>query len=214
MRTLPLYLATPKSGSGPGVIVLHSWWGLNPFFRSLCDRFAKAGFVALAPDLYSGQVATTESGARSLRAKVTATRRTPVYRQLIDAIDQLSHHESVTSPHVAVVGFSMGGHWALWLAQRPELPIRATVVFYAARNGDFSRSRSRFLFHFAEADAWVSAAGVNRLKRSMDIAATDVTYHVYPGTTHWFFESDRSDAFDKKAASLAWTRTLAFLNHA
>ncbi|MCP5297882.1 MAG: dienelactone hydrolase family protein, partial [Zoogloeaceae bacterium] len=72
----PHYLAIPKSGSGPGVIVLHSWWGLNPFFRGLCDRFAKAGFVALAPDLYSGQIATTELEARRLRAKATATRRT------------------------------------------------------------------------------------------------------------------------------------------
>ena len=214
MLASPHYLAIPKSGSGPGVIVLHSWWGLNPFFRGLCDRFAKAGFVALAPDLYSGQIATTELEARRLRAKATATRRTPAYRQLIDAIDHLSHHESVTSPHIAQVGFSMGGHWALWLAQRPELPIDATVVYYAARNGDFSRSRSRFLFHFAETDAWVSAAGVKRLKRSMDIAGKDVAYHVYPNTTHWFFESDRSDAFDKKAASLAWSRTLRFLKDA
>lgn len=105
----------------------------------------------------------------------------------------------------------MGGHWALWLAQRPELPIGATVVFYAARNGDYSRSGSRFLFHFAQNDAWVSAASVKKLKTSMHIAGRDVTYHEYPGTTHWFFESDRCDAFDKKAASLAWRRTLAFL---
>lgn len=206
------YLAIPKSGAGPGVIVLHSWWGLNSFFRNLCDRLAKVGFVALAPDLYFGQVASTEVEAKSLRAKITANRRTPAYRQLIDAIDQLSHHESVTTPQIAVVGFSMGGHWALWLAQRPELPIRATVVFYAVRNGDFSRSRSRFLFHFAEVDAWVSAPGVKKLKKSMDLAAKDVTYHVYPNTTHWFFERDRSDAFDNKAATLAWTRTLKFLN--
>ncbi|QKK10858.1 MAG: hypothetical protein HND59_03865 [Pseudomonadota bacterium] len=128
MTMPPHYLAIPKSGTGPGVLVLHSWWGLNPFFKELCDRFARAGFVALAPDLYSGKVATTVAAAKALRAQATASRRTPAYKMLIAAIEHLSHHAAVTAPGIALVGFSMGGHWALWLAQRPELPICATVI--------------------------------------------------------------------------------------
>jgi carboxymethylenebutenolidase len=211
MTIPPHYIAIPKSGSGLGVLVLHSWWGLNPFFKDLCERFADNGFVALAPDLYGGKVASTVEAARTLRAQETASRREPAYKMLTAAINYLSSHDAVTARHIAVVGFSMGGHWALWLAQRPELPIAATVAFYAARNGDYTQSNSRFLFHFAENDEWVSAASVKKLKRSLETAGKDVSYFSYPGTSHWFFESDRPEAFHRAAAALAWKRTLAFL---
>ncbi|HWR83110.1 MAG TPA: dienelactone hydrolase family protein [Candidatus Deferrimicrobium sp.] len=210
MIAQPHYIAIPKSGSGPGVVILHSWWGLNAFFKGLCDRLAEAGFVALAPDLYDGKVASTIEAARKLRAQATASRREPAYKTLMAAINSLSRHETVTTPDVAVAGFSMGGHWALWLAQRPELPIVATVVFYAARNGDFTRSNSRFLFHFAENDEWVSAASVKKLKKSLDLSGRSASYYDYPGTGHWFFENDRSEAFHPEAAAVAWERTLAF----
>jgi carboxymethylenebutenolidase len=205
------YIAIPKTGSGPGVLVLHSWWGLNAFFKGLCDRVADAGFVALAPDLYAGKVASTVAAAKKLRAAATASRRVPAYRMLVTAIDYLSRHEAVTTPQAALVGFSMGGHWALWLAQRSELPVAATVVFYASRSGDFTQSRSRFLFHFAEKDPWVSAASVKGLKRSLEAAGRSPIYCEYPGTTHWFFEEDRPEAFHRDAAVLSWERTLAFL---
>jgi carboxymethylenebutenolidase len=193
------------------VLVLHSWWGLNTFFKDLCDRFASAGFVALAPDLYDGGLASTVAGAKKLRAEATASRRVPAYKLLTAAIDSLSGLEATTSQRIAIAGFSMGGHWALWLAQRPELPISSTVVFYAARNGDFRQSRSRFLFHFAEEDEWVSVASVRKMKKSLEAAGKDVACYDYPGTTHWFFENDRRDAFHPSAAALAWERTLKFL---
>lgn len=211
MTIPPHYIAIPKSGSGPCVLVLHSWWGLNPFFKGLCDRFSDNGFVALAPDLYGGKVASTVEAAKALRAQATASRREPTYKILTAAINYLTRHEAVTTTHVAIVGFSMGGHWALWLAQRPELPISATVIFYAVRNGDFTRSSSRFLFHFAENDEWVSAASARKLRKSLDAAGRTASYYDYPGTHHWFFESDRPEAFHRDAAASAWKRTLAFL---
>jgi carboxymethylenebutenolidase len=210
MITQPHYIAIPKSGSGPGVVILHSWWGLNAFFKGLCDRLAEAGFVALAPDLYNGKVASTVEAAKKLRAQTTASRREPAYKTLMAEINFLSRHEAVTTPDVAVVGFSMGGHWALWLAQRPELPIAATVVFYAARNGDFSRSNSSFLLHFAENDEWVSAASVKKLRKSLAASGKSVSCYDYPDTSHWFFESDRPGAFHPEAAAVAWERTRAF----
>lgn len=193
------------------MIVLHSWWGLNAFFKGLCDRLAEAGFVALAPDLFSGKVASTPEAAKQLRAQATASRREPAYKTLMAAIDFLSRHDAVTTADVAVVGFSMGGHWALWLAQRPELPVVATVVFYAARNGDFTHSNSSFLFHFADNDEWVSAASVKKLKKNLELSGRSASYFDYPGTGHWFFESDRSEAFHPEAAVVAWKRTIAFL---
>lgn len=102
MSAIPHYLALPRSGAGPGVVVLHSWWGLDPFFRKLCDRFAREGFVALAPDLYSGRVATTPSEARALRAESTAKRSTPAYKVLIAAIEHLESLSAVRGPDAAL----------------------------------------------------------------------------------------------------------------
>ncbi|MBM3470257.1 MAG: dienelactone hydrolase family protein [Armatimonadetes bacterium] len=206
-----LYLATPESGSGPGVLVLHSWWGLNEFFRGFCDRLAGQGFVALAPDLFDGKVATTITQAKELRAKTTAARKESAYKYLIRMISVLLGEPAVRGPDIGVIGFSMGGHWAYWLAQRPELPIAATVTFYAARNGDYATTSSDFLAHFAETDEWVSAAGIRKLERSLTAAGRTVFFYTYPGTGHWFFEQDRVDAFDPEAAALAWDRTLLFL---
>jgi carboxymethylenebutenolidase len=207
----PHYIALPKGGKGPGLLVLHSWWGLNSFFRSLCDRFAAAGFVALAPDLYDGRVARTVAAARKLRAEATAARRVPAYKSLIAAIDHLVALDATAGERIGIAGFSMGGHWALWLAQREELPISAAVVFYAARNGNFRQSRSRFQFHLACHDEWVSAASVKKMKASLAGAGRPAEYFEYPGVGHWFFEADRPEAYCPSEADLAWRRTLEFL---
>jgi carboxymethylenebutenolidase len=210
MTQIDGHLVIPKAGTGGGVLILHSWWGLNDFFRDLCQRFADEGFVALAADLYGGKVATSISEAKRLRAAVTASRKEPAYKYLTRMIHFLSAHEAVCTPKIAVVGFSMGGHWAFWLAQRPELPIVATTTFYAARNGDYSKSASSFLGHFAETDEWVSAAGIRKLHRSLEGAGREFTFHTYPGTSHWFFEWDRTDVYNPKASELAWGRTIDF----
>ena len=105
----------------------------------------------------------------------------------------------------------MGAHWALWLSQRPELPIGATVAFYGARAGDYSSSRAVFLGHFAEKDDWVSAAALKKLKTSLETVGRMAEFFVYPDTSHWFFESDRADAYNSEAAELSWDRTIKFL---
>lgn len=208
---MPEHLEIPRSGHGAGVLVLHSWWGLNPFFVDLCRRFAGEGFVALAADLYDGKVADTEEGARRLRARATASRKEPAYRYLTRIIRDLAAHQAVGAGRIAVVGFSMGGHWAWWLSQRPGLPIAATVAFYAARSGDYSSSPGAFQAHFAETDPYVSAAGISRLRRCLMRAGREFSFHAYPGTSHWFFERNRADAFHPAAAEAAWGRTVDFI---
>ncbi len=202
-----VYLALPPSGKGAGVVLIHAWGGLNPFFKSVCDRLAKEGFVAMAPDLFEGQIATAPAAAKRLRAK---PKREPTNRTLIRAIEELSNHPAVQGSTIGVMGFSMGGHWALWLSQRPELPIGATVTFYGARAGDFTGSRAAFLGHFAEKDDWVSDAAPKKLKRRLEMAGRVAEFFVYPGTGHWFFESDRADAYNPQSAELAWDRTIKF----
>ncbi|MFN8534289.1 MAG: dienelactone hydrolase family protein [Dehalococcoidia bacterium] len=200
------HLALSPTGRGPGVLVIHAWWGLNTFLKGLCDRLAVEGFVAAAPDLYDGKVAVTIEEAERLR---TVRRKEPVYRTLIRALEVLGEHPGVTGERLGVIGFSMGGHWALWLAQRPDLPVAAAVTFYGARGGDYSRSRAAFQGHFAQHDKWNPEAAIRRLGRAL--AGQDAEIYQYPNTDHWFFEADRPDAYDQAAAELAWQRTVAFL---
>ena len=206
--TLP-YLALPPGGSGPGVLLIHAWWGLNGFFKQTCDRLAEEDLVVMAPDLFGGEVAVTVEEAQHLRDK---PRREPVYKTLLAAIEQLRSHPAVRGSSIGVVGFSMGAHWALWLAaRRPPLPIGAVVAFYGVRAGDFSDSQAAFLGHFAQHDPWVSGASLKKLKKTLEGAGRPAELFVYPDTGHWFFESDRTDAYNPQAADLAWSRTVEFL---
>lgn len=190
------------------MLVVHAWWGLNNFFKSVCDRLAAEGFVAFAPDLFEGKVATTIAQAKRLRAR---PKREPTYKTLIRAIDALKNHPSTQGQTIGVIGFSMGAHWAHWLSQRPELSIGAAVTFYGVRNGDFSQSRAAFLGHFAEEDDWVSPTAPTKVKKGLESCGKTVEFYTYPQTHHWFFEQDRKDVYDAQAADLAWQRTLTFL---
>jgi len=192
-------------------LVLHAWWGLNDFFRSFCDRLAQAGFVALAPDLFSGQVAQTVEEAEAHLSQWNEEQDVPPI--LLPAIDDLSKHPAVTSHGLAVIGFSLGAYWALWLAQqKPEL-LRAVVLFYGTNGGggDFRASQAAYLGHFAENDPYEPPSNVDSMEETLRQAGRPVTFYRYPATGHWFFETDRPQAYNPAAASLAWDRTLAFL---
>lgn len=204
----PVYVVTPKSGKGKGVLVLHAWWGLNDVFKDVCERLANEGCVALAPDLFEGKTATTIEEAKKLRA---ARKKEPSYQTILRAMKQLQNHETVRGSMIGVIGFSMGAHWAWWLAAQPDLPIAATVTFYGARASNFAQSQSSFLCHFAETDDYVSASSIKRLEKNLKSAGKDYRFYTYPNTTHWFFEKDQVDAYNAKAARLAWERTIAFL---
>ena len=202
------YFAKPKSGNGKGILVLHAWWGLNPFIRKFCDRLAKQGFVALAPDLYHGATASTIAEAKKLRSTL---KREIVVKEIAQAAEHLCAICGAKNRAIGVVGFSLGGYWALWFAEQKASAVAVTVVFYASRNGDYRHSPSAFQFHLAERDDYVAASGVKKLERQLSAASKDAEFYIYPGTAHWFFESDRADGYDARAAKLAWSRTVEFL---
>lgn len=200
------YLAIPDSGTGPGILVLHAWWGLNQFFKDLCDRLAAEGFVALAPDLLEGQVADTIEDAERQLAGADPDGLAHLTRSSLWTLRELP---ITPDAPVGVIGFSMGASMALWLSARVPEAVAATTVFYGAQDIDFKDARSAYLGHFAEADPWVDDDGLALLEAELRLDELDVDFHRYPGTGHWFFERDRPE-YDAAAAALAWDRTLAF----
>lgn len=201
------YLAIPANGAGPGVLVLHAWWGLNDTLRRFCDRLAGEGFVSLAPDLYNGEVATTRDAAQQLMRQMD---KDAARKKMNKAVKDLAAHPAVLHPTIGVVGFSLGGYYALGLACQKPKAITAVVAFYATGEGKFNQAQAAFLGHFAEQDEFEPAEDVRKLEAAIRQAGKRVAFHTYPGTKHWFCEADRPE-YDPAAAHLAWDRTVAFL---
>jgi len=203
------FLAVPPTGKGRGVLVLHPWWGLNDTTRTFCSRLSEAGFIAFAADLYGGKVATTIEDAERLSNALDAKQASA---DIAHAVDFLT--ERAAQGGLGVIGFSLGAYYALDLSAADPERIRAVVAFYGTRAGDYSASRAEYLGHFAEADEYESEFDVNGLEESLRAAGRPATFYRYPGTGHWFFEPDRTEAYNPVAATLAWERTLPFLRNA
>ena len=203
------FLAVPPTGNGPGVLVLHAWWGLNETIKAFCKRLAQAGFVAFAPDLYHGKVADNIADAatvsKAVEAKFLQTRA-----EVAEAVLFLNDRADPADRGLAVVGFSMGAYYAVDLAADPE-HIRSVVLFYGTGDADLRNSQAAFLGHFAENDQYEPQSNVDAMEKYLKRIGRPATFYRYSGTARWFFEPDRVQEFNPAAASLAWDRTLAFL---
>ncbi len=204
------FLAVPRVGSGPGILVLHAWWGLNETIKAFCSRLADSGFVAFAPDLYHGKIADTIPGAEKLSTALDANPAI-VKKEIIDAKDFLIERADQPHRNLAVIGFSLGAYFALDLAATNPENINSVVVFYGTGPVDFSWSKAAFLGHFAEKDEYEPQSNVDTLEAALRKAGRPVTLFQYAGIGHWFFEPDRVQAYNQGAATLAWDRTLEFL---
>jgi carboxymethylenebutenolidase len=204
------FLAAPPTGKGPGVLVLHAWWGLNDTIEAFCTRLAQSGFVAFAPDLYQGKVADNIADAEALGQALDAN-HLQARAEIAEAARFLGERAGQAGRGLAVIGFSLGAYYALDLAAAHPEHIRSVVLFYGTGPADHSRSRAAYLGHFAENDEFEPPSNVDDLEESLRRAGRPVTLYRYRDTGHWFFEPDRKDAFDQAAATLAWERTLAFL---
>jgi carboxymethylenebutenolidase len=214
-RTISAYLAVPEQSSGPGVLVLHAWWGLTDVFKRVCDRLAEAGFVALAPDLYHGKTTASVEEAEALVAALDQDVER-VRGDIAGAVQVLRQH-AATPPagdrgKLALVGFSLGGAYALDMSVKLAEEIAAVVSFYASYSGlDYSGSKAAYLCHFAEDDPFEPAESRASMEQELQAAGRPVTVYTYPGTKHWFFEENRPE-YDAQAARLAWERTIQFLH--
>ncbi|HVM54736.1 MAG TPA: dienelactone hydrolase family protein [Acidimicrobiales bacterium] len=209
------YLALPASTPAPGVLVLQEWWGLNPQIKGVADRLAAEGFVALAPDLYHGELAGHDEMDKAGRL-MSSLPPDRAARDMGGAVDCLLGHDAVAGSSVGAIGFCMGGMMALLVAAQQGDRVGAAVPFYGAPLGDggpdWSGLTAPVLGHFAENDDFFPPDAVNALAEQLRGMGKDVTIHVYPGTGHAFAnETDALGTFDETAARTAWERSIAFL---
>lgn len=204
------YLATPKEGSGPGVVVIQEWWGLVDHIKDVCDRFADEGFVALAPDLYHGK--TTKSPDEAGRLMM-ALRIDEAEKDLGAAVQYLLTSDSTTSKKIGVVGFCLGGALALYTATKNQ-NIGACVVFYGGHpkvKPDLPNLNAPVLGLYGENDRSVTPDLVHELERQVKDLGKQIEVKIYSGADHAFFNDTRPEVYNAQAATDAWQRTIAFL---
>ena len=204
------YLATPKQGSGPGVIVIQEWWGLVDHIKDVCDRFADEGFVALAPDMYHGKTTKSPDEAGKLMMALNIDQ---AEKDLRAAVQYLATQDSMTSKKIGVVGFCMGGALALFAATKNQ-NIGACVVFYGIHpkvKPDLPNLNAPVLGIFGEKDGSVPPDAVHNLERQLKDLGKQVEMKIYPGADHAFFNDTRPEVYKAEAATDAWQRTIAFL---
>ncbi|WP_030060661.1 MULTISPECIES: dienelactone hydrolase family protein [Streptomyces] len=211
-RTAHGYLARPPQGVGPGLVVVQEWWGLTSHIATTADRFAAEGFTVLAPDLFGG--ATTHDRTEAARFK----RELPVEQAVEDlsgAVDHLLALDGVVGDSVGVVGFCMGGGFALLLAARAGDRVAAVVPFYGLPpdpDFDYRGLTAHVLGHFGELDGSIPMATVDEAAIRIG-EATDVRpeIHFYPAGHAFMNDENLIGTYDPLQARIAWRRTLAFL---
>lgn len=204
------YVATPASGRGRGVVVIQEWWGLVDHIRDVCDRLAREGFVALAPDLYRGETASDPDAAGRLMMGLEIPRAA---RDLDSAVHALQSQPEVVGAKVGAIGFCMGGQLALFAATR-NAKIGAVVDCYGVHPNvklDLAGLEAAVLGVFAERDGFVPAETVRKLEADLRAAGRRVHCTIYPGVDHAFLNDTRPDVYDANAAARAWAEIVAFL---
>ena len=190
--------------------MIQEWWGLVDHIKSVCDRFADAGFVALAPDVYHGQTTKSPDEAGKL---MMALRIDEAEQDISGAIQYLLDHDAVTGDKVGIVGFCMGGALALYAATKNS-NVAACVVFYGIHPNvkpDLPNLSAPVLGIYAEKDGFVTPDVVRQLEQQLKSLGKQVETHIYPQTDHAFFNDTRPTVYVPEAAADAWQRTIDFL---
>ncbi|MFD7709540.1 dienelactone hydrolase family protein [Streptomyces sp. NPDC059785] len=205
------YLALPPAGRGPGVLVIQEWWGLTDHIADVTDRLAAEGFVALAPDLYGGNVAHESGEAYRMMQELPVSRGVEL---LSGAVDHLLGLPEVTSETVGAVGFCMGGGFVLHLAA-DDPRVSAAVPFYGVIQGelpDFSGLKAQIQGHYGEQDESIPVDALQEQAAAIkEQSGVDPDFRLYPAQ-HAFFNDGRPEVHDPEASAQAWQSTVAFLH--
>ncbi len=199
------YFIQGEGGPGPGVLLLHSLWGLTSAVKGLADGLADQRYTVLAPDINFGETPETQQQALDRLGKASPDR----LASMVLSSAGLLYEKSTKGP-IAIIGFGMGGSLALWASVRLADSVGAAVSFYGSQQIDFAGSKSGYLIHLADADDFVSDDEAAFMEATMGLEGLTVEVHRYPGTRHGFGDPD-GQTFDPDAFDEAWKRTLEFL---
>jgi carboxymethylenebutenolidase len=201
------YVARPQAGAqtevDAAVILIHEWWGINDHIRDLAGRYAKNGYLCVAPDLYRGRVATNTDEASALMQALAIEDGLETIRKAIHAAE-----ETYQIKRFAITGYCMGGTFALRAAcEIPEL--KAAAPFYGdiPEERVLAKLRAPTLFIAGARDAWINPEKVNGLKEIAARHNLPVEVVSYDAD-HAFFNDTRPQVYNAEAAADAWRRVL------
>jgi len=207
------YVTRPKGdGSRPAVIVIHPWSGIDEHTRDVARRFAKAGYVALAPDLFSriggtSSYSTTEAAIAAGR-KLTSDM---IAQDLTATTSYLKTENFVRPAKIGVIGFCWGGGKALMFTTRSK-DVAASVVYYGENPDpldDVKNINAPVLGNYGGDDPRITSQ-VPKLEEAMKKYGKSFDYKIYPGAPHSFNSDDNPRSYREEAAKEAWARTLEF----
>ena len=209
------YLAKPPGGTGPGVLVIQEWWGLDSGIKEMTDRLSAAGFVALAPDLYHGALARHDEmdKAAHLMQSLPPDRAA---RDMSGAVDYLAHHPAVKGSGIGVVGFCMGGMLAFLIAANRPDRVKAVVPFYGFPQGgaepDWSKLTAAISGHMAEKDNFFPPDAASALEDKLRAMGKTCTLTIHPGAGHAFMGPHNAlGTHDAELAAAVWPCVVRFL---
>jgi carboxymethylenebutenolidase len=211
------YIARPDDqAQHPGVIVIQEWWGINDHIKAICQRFADAGYVALAPDLYHGRVILNGEPNEAQKAMMSLD-QAEVAKNLHGAVQALRGRADVLPKRVGVVGFCMGGRLALLVASDEGSQIGAVSSFYGGGydpTEDAVRAiQCPVLAIYGGQDNSTPEPVRERFRKYLADNGKTFDMVVYPGAHHAFFNDSRPEVYDSAAAEDAWNRTLTWFGH-
>ena len=202
-------LAVPEtSGPCPGVIVVHEWHGLNDSVRTLADRFASEGFVALAPDLYHGELAIDDRRAAELMQQLSTS---SAMADIAAGVKTLQESPQ-SNKKIGVVGFCMGGAMAFAAAVSVD-GIQCAVPFYGIpieAYWDPTKVRVPIQAHFAKTDGWAKPELATEFAEKVNANGGSMELHLYDAG-HAFMRASDASVYHPESAGLAWARTIEFL---
>lgn len=207
------FLAKPEGDAQtPAVIVIQEWWGVNDHIKEIATRFAREGYAALAPDLYSRLGYNVTKDPAEAAQLMNALSSQAALRDLNAATKHLKTQPFVDPQRLGVVGFCMGGTFALTMAAHNS-DLKAAVPFYGKvpplETLDYLLCP--VLYHYGAKDQWVTKQEVERLRQGLAQYGKPGEVHIYPQADHAFFNDTRPEVYREVDAKLAWERTLKFL---
>ncbi len=224
-KDLPGYYVTPTgTGRFPAVIVLMEAFGLNPWCKSICDRLAKSGFVAIAPDFYRGKTYDYADVPGAI-AKLKSLNDDSIMTDVGKSIDFLAGKAEVNGSNLGVMGFCMGGRYAFLSSATYPTKIKAAISYYgggidAAPGNPLGQKsildrvttiQSPIMLMYGSDDQLIAADEHGRVAAALSKAKKRYILNVFPKAGHGFM-SDRRESYSPEAAAEAWMMTTGFFS--